>query len=123
MLIGDRIQAIREAEGLSQGDIEKRCGLFRVYISRVENGHLAPSVETLEKLARALEVPLYQFFYEGKKCPLPPHLPKGKLTAEIRWGTTRIEIYFWTKLRGLLARMSESDRRLLLHMAHRMAER
>ncbi len=123
MLIGDRIRAIREAKKLSQGDIEGRCGLFRVHISRVENGHLVPSFETLEKLARALEVPLYQLFYEGKKRPLPPHLPKRKLMAKITWGTTRQEIYFWNKLRGFLARMRESDRRLLLYMARKMARR
>ena len=57
MLIADRIRAIREAKKLSQGDIEKRSGLKRAYISRVENGHTVPSVETLEKLTRALEVP------------------------------------------------------------------
>ncbi len=123
MLIGDRIRAIREAKNLSQGDIEERCGLFRVHISRVENGHLVPSVETLEKLARALEVPLYQLFYERKKRPLLPHLPKRKLTAKIMWGTTRKEISFWEKLRGLLARMGGGDRQLLLHMAQKMAKR
>ena len=77
------IRAICEAKGLSQGDIEERCGLLRVYLSRVENGHTVPSIETLEKLARALEVPLYQLFYEGKEPPELPHLPKRKLTAEI----------------------------------------
>jgi len=52
MLIGgDHIRAIREAKNLTQGDIEKRCGLPRAYISRVENGHTLPSVETLEKRA------------------------------------------------------------------------
>ncbi len=123
MLIGERIRAIREAKKLSQGGIEKRCGLFRVYISRVENGHLVPSIETLEKLARGFEVFLYLLFYERKKRPLLPHLPRWKLVAKMTWGTTRKEIYFWKKLRGLLARMSESDRRLLLHMARKMAER
>ncbi len=97
--------------------------MLRVYISRVENGHTLPSIETLEKLARALEVPLYQLFYERKKRPLLPHLPKRKLMANITWGTTRKEIHFWEKLRGQLARMSESDRRLLLHMAQKMAMR
>jgi len=121
MLTDDRIRAIREGKKLSQSDIEKRSGLFRVYISRAENGHLVPSIATLEKLARALEVPLYQLFYEGKKRPLPPHLPKRKRAAEITWGTTRKEIYFWKKLQEFLARMRESDRRLLLHMARNMA--
>jgi transcriptional regulator with XRE-family HTH domain len=86
VLIGDRIRAIREAKGLSQGDIEKRSGLRAPYVSRVEHGHTEPSVATLERFARALEVSLFQLFYEGKKRPLPPHLPKRKRAAEITWG-------------------------------------
>ena len=72
MLIADRLRELREAKKLSQGEIEKRSGLLRVYISRMENGHTVPSIETLEKLARAMEIPLYQFFYEGDE---PPELP------------------------------------------------
>jgi transcriptional regulator with XRE-family HTH domain len=97
MLIGDRIRAIREAKNLTQGEIFKRSGLRAAYVSRVEHGHTAPSVDTLEKFAAALEVPLYQLVYEGKKRPLPPRLPKRKRAAEITWGTTRKEIYFWTR--------------------------
>ena len=62
VIIGDRLRALREDKKLSQGDIEKRTGLLRCYISRVENGHTVPAIETLEKMARALEVPLYQLF-------------------------------------------------------------
>jgi transcriptional regulator with XRE-family HTH domain len=123
MLIGERIRAIREAKNLIQGDIYKRSGLRAAYVSRVEHGHRTPSVETLEKFAHALGVPLYQFFYEGKQRPLPPHLPNGKAAPEITWGTTRKEIHFSRELGGLLARMRESDRRLLLHMARKMAKR
>ncbi len=57
MIIGDRLRVLREHKKLSQGDIEKRTGLLRCYISRVEYGHTLPAVETLEKFARALEVP------------------------------------------------------------------
>ena len=60
MVICDRLRELREEKKLSQGDIEKRTGLLRCYISRVENGHTVPTVETLEKMARALEVPLYR---------------------------------------------------------------
>ncbi len=74
MLLAYRLRAIREAKNLSQGDIEERSGLKRSYISRVENGHTVPSVETLEKLARALEVPLYQIFYENGSILLPSRL-------------------------------------------------
>ena len=70
MIIGDRLKAVREAKKLSQGDIEKRTGLLRCYISRVENGHTVPAIETLEKMARAMEIPLYQLFYEGDEPKL-----------------------------------------------------
>src|SRR5579863_6222062 len=66
VVIGQRLRVLREEKKLSQGDIEKKTGLLRCYVSRVENGHTVPAVETLEKFARALEVPLYQLFYDGE---------------------------------------------------------
>jgi transcriptional regulator with XRE-family HTH domain len=69
MDIGKRLHEIRAAKGLSQGDIEKRSGLFRCYISRIENGHTVPSIETLEMLAKALEVETHELFLEGDKEP------------------------------------------------------
>jgi len=86
MLITDRLRELREAKKLSQGDIEGRTGLLRCYISRVENGHTIPSIETLEKLARALEVPLCQLFYNGDKPPELPNLLKRKTADDIVWG-------------------------------------
>ena len=70
MVIGDRLRELRETTNLSQGDIEKRTGLLRCYVSRVENGHTVPNIETLEKLAAAFEVPLWKIFYEGS---VPAH--------------------------------------------------
>jgi transcriptional regulator with XRE-family HTH domain len=89
MIIGERLRALREEKKFSQGEIEKRTGLLRCYTSRVENGHTVPSVETLEKFARALEVPMYQLFYEGEEPPKPPKLPnllKRKTADDIEWG-------------------------------------
>ena len=83
MIIGDRLRALREEKKLSQGDIEKRTGLLRCYISRVENGHTVPAIETLEKVARALEVPLYQLFYEGEAPPELHNLSRRKTPDEI----------------------------------------
>lgn len=124
MLIGQRIRTIREAKRLSQGEIEHRCGLLRSYISRVENGHTVPSVETLERLARALEVPLYQVFYDGEELPRPPHpLPGEKKSSEKLWGSTGREARELRRLCRLLARMTERRRRLLLSLAQRMAQR
>jgi len=123
MIIGDRLRALREEKKLSQGDIEKRTGLLRCYISRVENGHTVPAIETLEKMARALEVPLYQLFYDGEAPPDLPNLPKRKTADEIAWGSTGKELRFLTMFRRLLGRIDEGDRRLLLYMAQKMASR
>jgi transcriptional regulator with XRE-family HTH domain len=90
MVIGERLRALREEKQLSQGQIEKRSGLLRCYISRVEHGHTVPSIETLEKMSRALEIPLYQLFYEGNGTPEPPKpirrkaLSRGKSVKEGR---------------------------------------
>ncbi len=67
MIIGDRLRELSEEKKLSQGDIGKRTGLLRCYISRVENGHTVPAIETLEKMARAFEVPVYELFYDGEE--------------------------------------------------------
>lgn len=120
MLICDRLRSIREEKNLSQGDIEKRTGLFRCYVSRVENGHTVPAVETIEKFARALEVPVYQLFYDGEKPPELPNLPKRKAAADIAWGTTGKDARFLTKLRRLLARTADRDRKLLLAIAQKI---
>jgi transcriptional regulator with XRE-family HTH domain len=83
VIIGERLRALREEKKLSQGDVEHRTGLLRCYISRVENGHTVPAVETLEKFARALEVPMYQLFYEGEEPPKLPNLPKRKTADDL----------------------------------------
>jgi transcriptional regulator with XRE-family HTH domain len=123
MIIGERLRSLRETKNLSQGDIEKRTGLLRCYISRVENGHTVPSIETLEKLGRAMEVPLYQLFYDGDEAPELPNLPKRKTADEIAWGATGKEARFLGSLRRTLGQLDDEDRRLLLFMAQKMASR
>ena len=123
MIIGDRLREIREAKKLSQGDIEKRTGLLRCYVSRVENGHTVPAIETLEKMARALEVPLYQLFYDGEEPPKLPNLPKRKTPDEIAWGSKGKDARFLSKLRRLLVKANEQDRKIILLMAQKMALR
>src|ERR1022692_4060051 len=121
MIIGDRLRALREEKKLSQGDIEKRTGLLRCYISRVENGHTVPAIETLEKLARAMEVPMSQLFYDGNKPATPPSLPKRTTADEVGWGSTGKDGRVLDRFRSLLRRIEEPDRKLLLHMAQKMA--
>ena len=123
MLIGDRLRELREAKSLSQGDIEKRTGLLRCYISRVENGHTVPAIETLEKLARAFEAPMYQLFYDGEAPPKLANLPKRNPSDENAWGSSGKDARFLSKLRRFLGKASEDDRKLVLHMAQKMAHR
>jgi transcriptional regulator with XRE-family HTH domain len=119
MVIGDRLRELRDSKELSQGDIEKRTGLLRCYISRVENGHTVPAIATLEKLARALEVPMYRLFHEGEVASSIHKLKLPKNSEE--WGSTGKAADYLSKLRRLLAKMEPGDQKLLLHMAQKIA--
>jgi len=123
MIIGDRLRALREEKNLSQGDMEKRSGLFRCYISRVENDHTVPAIETIEKFARALEVPMYQLFYDGDEPPKMSNLPKRKSSDKDGWGITGKDARYLNKLRRVLGKSADEDRKLILHMAQKMAHR
>jgi transcriptional regulator with XRE-family HTH domain len=121
MDIGHRLRSVREEKKLSQGDIEQRSGLLRCYISRVENGHTVPAIETLEKMARALEMPLYQLMYDGHEPPATPLNGNGKRSDE--WGSAGKNARFLNKLCLSLAKMSEGDREVLLSFAEQMPNR
>jgi len=121
MNIGQRLQTLREEKNLSQGDIQKRSGLLRPYISRVENGHTIPAIDTLEKIAKALEVPLYELFYDGKQPPEVPAILKRRSGDDDAWGSSGRDADYLMKVRRLLKRMDEGDRRLILQMVQKMA--
>lgn len=121
MIIGDRLRALRQEKKFSQGEVEKRTGLLRCYISRVEHGHTVPAVETLEKFARALEIPMYQLFYDGENPPKLPRLPKGKTANE--WGTKGKDARLLAKFCQLFSHMDKDDLKMLLFMTQKMATR
>ena len=123
MMIGDRLRELREQKKLSQGDIGERTGLLRHYVSRVENGYTVPGLETLEKLARALEVPLYQLFFDIEQVPKLPHLPKRRTAGDIVWGSKGKEARLLAKFCRLFSRMKEGDLGIVLSMAQKMARR
>jgi transcriptional regulator with XRE-family HTH domain len=110
MKIGTTIRGYRLQKGFSQGDVEKRTGLLRCYLSRVENGHTVPSIDTLSKIAIALDLPLAQFFAEDS---LNTDLHTQKLTDE--------ELRFLTQIRRYSSNLNDSDRRLLLAMVKKFA--
>src|SRR5438445_12297140 len=123
MVIADRLRELRQEKKLSQVDIEKRTGLLRCYISRVENGHTVPAIETLEKMARALEVPLYQLFYDGEETPQVPNLLKRKSSDENVWGSSGKDARYLSKLHKHLGKAAANDRKLEMRMAQKMAGR
>ena len=125
MLIGSRLRQLREQKQLSQGDIEERTGLLRCYVSRVENGHTVPSLETLERFAGVLDVPLYQLFFTEDEVPPTPNLTPRKTLEELTGdgGDKGIDTQFLLKLRNLLSRLAEPDRDVILSLAKRLAAR
>ena len=117
MVIGYRLRELREAKGLNQADISKRTGLTMPYVSRAENDRSVPSIGALEKWARALEIPLYAFFYDN--APLKPAV----LPSTTKHKGSRKDARFMRMLCHLLARMEEQDRQFLLQNARWMANR
>lgn len=107
--IGERIREFRQQRNLSQGDIEQKTGLLRCYLSRVENGHTTPSLQTLNKIARALDMPLAQFFDAAQSGePILPVLSEEAVA-------------FLTQIRRYAAVLNEADRQQVLAMIQKMA--
>lgn len=121
MWIGQKLREIREAKKISQVEIAKATGLVQPYVSRVENGHTIPGVETLEKWASALKIPLYQILYDGEEPPKPLKL-SGNHQGEL-WGNSGRQLHDLKRLRGYLAKMGTQERELLMSLAGRMATR
>jgi transcriptional regulator with XRE-family HTH domain len=121
MVIGDRLRTLRETKKFSQGEIEKRTGLRRCYISRIENGHTVPAIETLEKFVRALDVPMYQLFYDGEKPLDPPNVTKRTTGDGAAWGSSGKDERMLHQFRRLLSRIDEEDQQILLFLAQKMA--
>ena len=125
MEIGQRLKKLREQKGFSQGDIENASGLLRCYISRVEHGHTVPALETLERFAAALDVPLYRLFYEGDEPPALPNLTPRRTLEELAQESTPegSEARFLLKLKGVIGGLVERDRLFLLDFAKKLAAR
>src|SRR5229473_4922883 len=110
MSIGDRLRELREQKQFTQGEIAKRTGLLKPYVSRVENGHSVPAIETLEKFARALEVSMFQLFYDDEEPPKLPHFLPLRIANGKMWGSTGKEARLLAKFCRVFKRMQGSDR-------------
>jgi transcriptional regulator with XRE-family HTH domain len=125
MVIGTRLRSIREAKGMSQGDIEKSTGLLRCYISRIENGHTIPSLETLERFSAALDVPLYKLFFSGEGEPPMPNLVRRESLDELaeQSGKAGEDARFLLQFKKVLAQLGDPDREVVLTLARKLATR
>jgi transcriptional regulator with XRE-family HTH domain len=123
VIIGNRLRALREEKKLLQRDIAQKTGLLRCNVWRLENGRAVPTIETLEKMVRALEIPLYQLFYEIEERPKLPNLSKRKSAKDNMWGNSGKDAHMLAKFCRLFGRMKERDLGLVLFMAQKMARR
>lgn len=125
MIIGTRLRALREEKGMSQGDIEKSTGLLRCYISRIENGHTIPSLETLERFSAALDTPLHRIFFNGDGDPPTPNLVPRRSLDELadEPGKVGEEARFMLQFKNVWAKLGEPDRDVLLTLAKKLATR
>jgi len=121
MQIGLKIKQLREKKSLSQGDVEHKTGLLRCYTSRVEHGYTVPTIETLEKYARAFEVPLYQFFTDEDSVKRPEFLPASK--GDSLWGNDGDERRELRRFIKTLARLDGQGKELLFKVARQMASK
>jgi transcriptional regulator with XRE-family HTH domain len=125
MIIGARLRQLREQKGLTQADIEKRTGLMKCYISRVENGHKVPSIENLERFAQALDISLQQLFHERENPSIPRRSnrrkPLERLAADVHSLSPPEDFIF--KISRIVDRIAEHDRDALLVLARKMASR
>ena len=122
MIIGERLRMLREQKNLSQGEVESRTGLLRCYTSRVEHGHTVPSVATLEKYARALEVPMYKLFYEGEEPPKLVKLPKHETADDVLWGSSGEDAHTLLQFCRLFCKMEKHNLDLILYTARKMTK-
>jgi len=125
MSIGTRLRVLREEKGLSQGDVEKTTGLLRCYISRIENGHTIPSLETLERFAGAFGVPLYKLFYLGEgESPTPNPLSHKSLDdLAAQPGKAGEDARFLVQFKNVMGQLGDPDRDVLLALAKKLATR
>jgi transcriptional regulator with XRE-family HTH domain len=114
VLIGEVIRSYRAQRGLSQGDIERRTGLLRCYLSRVENGHTVPSLETLAKIAEALEISLADFFPGTETA-------SERETQRMLGELSEDEIRFLGEIKRYSSGLSDADKKLVLAMIRKMA--
>ncbi|MGA2991252.1 MAG: helix-turn-helix transcriptional regulator [Candidatus Korobacteraceae bacterium] len=111
MNIGETIRRFRLQRGMSQGDIEKSTGLLRCYLSRVENGHTIPSLETLGRITSAMGTSLGELLADSSGEP------GSRVELQLREQESR----FLNSVRRYSPQLNDSDKKLIVAMVKKMA--
>lgn len=69
-LFGQRVKKLREQRNFTQEYLAEKVGIEQATLSNIERGKSHPTVDTLEKLAIALDVEVYLFFKFDEKLSL-----------------------------------------------------
>lgn len=123
MSIGQRLRQLRKQKRLTQQELAERAGLLRCNVWRLENREAAPTIATIEKIARALEIPMFHLFYDYEKSRKPKGLPKWRFTKDKMWGSSGKDARMLAQFCQLFSRMSESDLEIVLYAAKKMSRR
>jgi transcriptional regulator with XRE-family HTH domain len=123
MTIGDRLRALRREKKLTQREIAKKTGLLRCNVGRLETGRAVPTLATLKKMTRALEIPMFQLFYDVQNPPKPPNLSKRKSGKDNLWGNSGKDALMIAKFCRLFGRMEKDEVGLVLLVAQKMSRR
>lgn len=121
VIVGSRLRELRKAKNLSQVQVAKRARVLPCYVSQVEANRLTPSLESLQRLTSAIEVPLYTLFYDGKK----PAVPHRVTVAKPRpiFGARKNEDQYLSRFRRAFRRLESADQQFLVTVAKIMAAR
>lgn len=117
------MRTLRKRKKLTQKEVAKKTGLLRCNVGRLENRKAAPTIATLEKMAHALEIPIFQLIYDYETSPKPANLPKLRSTKGEGWGSSGKDAHMLARFCHLFSRMSETDRELILLIAKEMSQR
>lgn len=61
-VFGKKVEALRKKENLSQEELAFKCELHRTYIGAIERGEKSPTLNTIEKIAKGLNIKIHQLF-------------------------------------------------------------
>lgn len=101
-MIGINIKNIRTIKGLSQQEVAKSAGISYEYLNKIENLKMTnPSSKTLQKIAKALNVSVEEFFDDENKSAST--IDKDEFTPEQRMMLDKIKTLSHEKRMALLA--------------------